>query len=158
VKTLSVHFYGSCKLSISVDRTLIEKLMVPGARYDPVRGCLGGTRVEMLDDIYTRVGTLDPHSLSSGNIVSPAPVKLASASHLQRPLVTSSVLCPFLDTDRWGSGPHNGRVFWIPEQHRRRIHDQPIIAILINLKDHPVTFDFSRIGLGTNWVSSCQLS
>ncbi|KAG8700608.1 hypothetical protein FRC08_004606 [Ceratobasidium sp. 394] len=39
------------KLLDDADRALLEKLIVPGARYDPGRRCLKGTRMEILEDI-----------------------------------------------------------------------------------------------------------
>ncbi|KAG8740613.1 hypothetical protein FRC10_004115 [Ceratobasidium sp. 414] len=44
------------------DRALLKELIVPGARYDPGRSCLEGTRVEMLEDIrnWTRATTGSP--------------------------------------------------------------------------------------------------
>ncbi|KAG9090935.1 hypothetical protein FS749_000190 [Ceratobasidium sp. UAMH 11750] len=39
------------KLLDDADRALLERLIVPGARYDPGRSCLKGTRMEILEDI-----------------------------------------------------------------------------------------------------------
>ncbi|KAG9085884.1 hypothetical protein FS749_004044 [Ceratobasidium sp. UAMH 11750] len=39
------------KLLDDADRALLEKLIVPGARYDPGRSCLKGTRMQILEDI-----------------------------------------------------------------------------------------------------------
>ncbi|KAG8703002.1 hypothetical protein FRC08_003123 [Ceratobasidium sp. 394] len=40
------------KLLDDADRALLEKLIVPGAEYDPSRCCLEGTRTEVLQDIH----------------------------------------------------------------------------------------------------------
>ncbi|KAG8703313.1 hypothetical protein FRC08_002949, partial [Ceratobasidium sp. 394] len=40
------------ELLVDADRALLKELTVPGARYDPSRCCLDGTRMEVLEDIH----------------------------------------------------------------------------------------------------------